>query len=54
MAWGVVEQIGKWCRAKAKGYNQAAKRAKAKRERRRAKKNPECDPQYKKYGGWTD
>ena len=33
-------------------FRRANKKNKIRKERRRAKKNPECDPQYRKYDGW--
>jgi hypothetical protein len=36
----------------SKGFAFWAKRYKARAERKRARQNPECDPQYKRYHGW--
>lgn len=33
-------------------YHRFLKREKARKERRRAKKNPECTPAYARYSGW--
>jgi len=37
---------------RAGGYHQWLKRQKARIERRRAKRDPECRPGYGKYRGW--
>jgi hypothetical protein len=51
MAYGMTAQAdGR--RGRARGYHQYLKKQKAKVERRRAKKDPECVPMYGKYLGW--
>ena len=59
MSLGNPEQIEHhWDRTKRGGekrkcaYRKANKKDKIRVERRRAKKDPECDPHYRKYMGW--
>ena len=56
MGVGKTEQIEKWFRNRSgyikNGDTKSVKRMKNKLERRRAKRDPECQPQYGKYSGW--
>jgi hypothetical protein len=48
---GLGEQADGSSRRKG-GYHQLLKKLKNRLERRKAKKNPEAQPTYKKYKGW--
>jgi hypothetical protein len=44
--------LTKWGYKTGSGYTKALRKGKARRERQRAKFNPECDPEYKRFRGW--
>lgn len=60
MAYGLGEQIEdnrigfdcKWGRFVKKHSDRYRRRIKSRRERRRARINPECAPEYKRFKGW--
>lgn len=56
MSAGRTEQIEKWFSNRSgyvkNGDTRWIKRTKNRRERRRAKKNPECHSHYTRYTGW--
>ena len=59
MSYGLVEQGetlkcgGKYWKIKSRSkYHAFLKKAKARVERMRAKRDPECMPQYRKFAGW--
>lgn len=47
-----IEQADGWNRGRKSGYHQWLKKHKRRQERRRAKKDPQCVPAYKKYNGY--
>jgi hypothetical protein len=51
MSAGRSEQFDKSNPPK-RGLRKLIKRWKHKRERKRVKGNPECEPEYRKYDGW--
>ena len=61
MSYKLGDQIerGKFCFNPSKPWQQRNssykydKKMKARRERRRAKINPECTPEYKRFHGWS-
>ena len=58
MAYGAAQIEHQFDRVKPGGekrgdkYRRANKKDKIRKERRRAKHDPECHPQYRKYDGW--
>jgi len=59
MSYGKSQQIERHMDAPKKGgehrqsaFRQCLKKGKIKRERIRAKLDPECFPEYRKYAGW--
>lgn len=47
-----VENIGKKKNNTDRKYRKYLKKSLIRRERRKLKKDPEADPEYKKYDGW--
>ena len=57
MSYGETEQIEKIKMSSGRGKSRSGterflKKSKNRVERRRAKQNPECTPQYNRYAGW--
>jgi hypothetical protein len=49
----MIARSGKpWKRVSRPGYARNLKRFKHHRERQRARLNPECAPEYKRFSGW--